>query len=97
MTNAVGYYHYEREERLNRGHDDFLNNPLRTHSFTDSSADINRDFPYNTESESCLNTIAGRVVHELFVDNLFVSCLTFHGGINVIGYPWGAFNRVNTG
>ena len=26
--------------------------------------------------------------------NLFVSAITFHGGINVIGYPWGSNNHV---
>lgn len=41
-----------------------------------------------------MNTIAGRVVHQLFVENLFVSALTFHGGIGVIGYPWGSYNHV---
>jgi hypothetical protein len=25
---------------------------------------------------------------------LIVSAITFHGGTNVIGYPWGSFNRV---
>lgn len=58
MTNAVGYYHYEREERVmaenERGK--YLN-----------SVDINRDFPYNQKSvEDCLNTIAGRTVYQIF-------------------------------
>ena len=26
MTNAVGFYHHEREERIDQGHSDFLNN-----------------------------------------------------------------------
>jgi hypothetical protein len=25
--------------------------------------------------------------------NIIVSAITFHGGTNVIGYPWGSFNR----
>jgi len=29
----------------------------------------------------------------LFTTNNFVASLTFHGGDNVIGYPWGAFSR----
>jgi predicted deacylase len=31
MTNAVGYYHYEREERINKDHDEFKNNPHKKH------------------------------------------------------------------
>lgn len=34
-------------------------------------------------------------MHELFLQNLFVSALTFHGGANIIGYPWGSFNHAN--
>jgi hypothetical protein len=54
--------------------------------------DINRDFPYNTEEGLCLNTLAGRVLHKIFTNNVIVSAITFHGGTNVIGYPWGSFN-----
>jgi len=48
MTNAAGYYHNEREERINRDHEEFKNNPNRG-LFDPSlhSVDINRDFPYN--------------------------------------------------
>ena len=63
MTNAVGYYNNEREEKLNKQHDEYKNNPNRKKTFFPNSFDINRDFPYNIESEKCLNTIAGRVVH----------------------------------
>ena len=41
-----------------------------------------------------MNTVAGRVVYKLMVQNLFVSAITFHGGINVIGYPWGSNNHI---
>jgi hypothetical protein len=40
-----------------------------------------------------LNTIAGRVIYKLYTENNFAASLTFHGGDNVIGYPWGAFSR----
>jgi hypothetical protein len=66
----------------------------RNYDRRDNSFDINRDFPYNVDSnENCLNTIASRVVHELFTSNLFVSALTFHGGTSVLGYPWGSYNH----
>ena len=38
MTNAVGYFHYEREERVK------AENARGKNLF---SVDINRDFPYN--------------------------------------------------
>ena len=95
MTNAVGYYHNEREERINQDHGAFKSNPNRVKAKrVPESMDINRDFPYNIRSDmECLNTIAGRVIHEIFARNLIVSAITFHGGTNVIGYPWGSFNR----
>lgn len=64
MTNAVGFYHGEREERINIYHPSFKNNMGRVHERKiKGSADINRDFPYNTKKDDCLNTIAGRVIH----------------------------------
>ena len=68
MTNAVGYYHNEREERIDHGHQAFKGNPFRVKTRkVPETMDINRDFPYNLRSEfDCLNTIAGRVIHEIF-------------------------------
>lgn len=51
MTNAVGYYYQEREERINTNDPDFLNNPIRKGIYSKTSEDVNRDFPYNTESD----------------------------------------------
>lgn len=57
-----------------------------------SSFDINRDFPFNIKNDDeCLNTIASRVIHELFTHNLMVSSLTFHGGMSALAYPYGSF------
>ena len=30
------------------------------------TVDINRDFPFNSKPEDCLNTIGARVVHQIF-------------------------------
>ena len=85
MTNAVGYYYREREERTSAD----VQNRIQVSSF-----DINRDFPYNQKSpKDCLNTIAGRVVYSIMTRNYLQATLTFHGGTNVLGYPWGSYNR----
>ena len=65
MTNAVGYYNQEREERINQLHENVRGNKARREDRrVPYSVDINRDFPYNVlGSEECLNTIAGRVIH----------------------------------
>lgn len=55
--------------------------------------DPNRDFPFDitpANSNDCMQTIAGRSINELFRSHLFPIGLTFHGGMEVIGYEWGA-------
>jgi hypothetical protein len=47
MTNAVGYYYNEREERVNKTCDEYKHNAERGLFNTHDSYDINRDFPYN--------------------------------------------------
>lgn len=54
-------------------------------------ADPNRDFPYDVEdAKDCMKTIAGRTLNEVFRDHMFQLSLTFHGGMEVVGYEWGA-------
>jgi hypothetical protein len=36
-----------------------------------------------------MKTITARTVNELFREHIFVNAITFHGGANCIGYPWG--------
>lgn len=75
MTNANGYYHSNRGEKI-----------------ANNEVDPNRDFPYFSKLETnkdCMVTIAARTVNEIFLEHLIVNSLTFHGGANVIGYPWG--------
>lgn len=56
--------------------------------------DPRRDFPYNTQPESCLNTVAARTLYRLFADNVIVSALTFSSGRGpVVAYPWGSYNH----
>jgi hypothetical protein len=57
----------------------------------ENGIDPNRDFPYDlTDPRQCMQTIAGRTVNEVFREHLFQLSLTFHGGMEVIGYEWGA-------
>lgn len=53
--------------------------------------DPNRDFPYDVQDATqCMKTIAGRTLNEIFREHLFQLSLTFHGGMEVVGYEWGA-------
>ena len=53
--------------------------------------DPNRDFPYDlTDPTQCMQTIAGRTINEVFREHIFQMSLTFHAGMEVVGYEWGA-------
>jgi len=53
--------------------------------------DPNRDFPYDQpDPTKCMQTIAARTVNEIFRDHLIQIALTFHAGMEVIAYEWGA-------
>ena len=57
----------------------------------ENGIDPNRDFPYDvTSPASCMQTIAGRTLNEVFRQHMFQLSLTFHGGMEVVGYEWGA-------
>ncbi|KAL7580142.1 hypothetical protein ACA910_012899 [Epithemia clementina (nom. ined.)] len=76
-ANSLGYYRTEREEE---------------------GIDPNRDFPYDYPptnnkkryNSKCMQTIAARTLNEVFREHMFQLSLTFHGGMEVIGYEWGA-------
>ena len=38
-----------------------------------------------------MQTVTARSVNELFREHMFIQVLTFHGGLNAIGYPWGNY------
>jgi len=57
----------------------------------ENGMDPNRDFPFDlTNSNMCMRTIAGRTINELFREHMFQLSFTFHGGMQAIGYEWGA-------
>mmetsp|Transcript_24976 Transcript_24976/g.29433 ORF Transcript_24976/g.29433 Transcript_24976/m.29433 type:complete len:742 (+) Transcript_24976:134-2359(+) len=58
---------------------------------TELDIDPNRDFPFDlADSSQCMQTIAGRSINEVFRDHIFQLSLTFHAGMEVIAYEWGA-------
>lgn len=92
MTNPHGYYQKIREELLIQDENSAtLTNNLykRTHK------DINRDFPYLTKHESCMETIGARVINELYVNHLFSVALSLHGGTESFTYPYGTPNHMD--
>jgi hypothetical protein len=57
----------------------------------EGSVDPNRDFPYDlTNPRHCMQTVAARTLNEIFRLHMFQLSFTFHGGMEVIGYEWGA-------
>ena len=54
--------------------------------------DPNRDFPYEQKPAACMTTITARTVNELYRHHLLQLALTFHGGMQAIGFNWGSFN-----
>lgn len=58
--------------------------------------DPNRDFPYDaTTPDKCMQTVAARTLNEIYREHLFQLALTFHGGMEVVGYEWGAPHWMN--
>ena len=62
----------------------------------EGSVDPNRDFPYDILDEaSCMQTIAARTLNEIYREHMFQLALTFHAGMEVVGYEWGAPTWLN--
>jgi hypothetical protein len=60
--------------------------------------DPNRDFPYDLlDATQCMQTVAGRTLNEIFRNYLVQLSFTFHGGMEAIGYEWGAPSYLNQG
>ena len=80
MTNAKGFFNNEQEEKTRVWLDE-LEEKSRGVWRT-----VNTDFPY--DNQECMNTVTGRALYRLFVENLFVSAISFDGGENAITYPY---------
>ena len=53
--------------------------------------DPNRDFPFEQAPGSCMTTIAARSLNEIVRSHLVQMAITFHGGMEAVGYVWGDF------
>ena len=53
--------------------------------------DPNRDFPYDQHPSKCMATVTARSINEVYRARLLQLVITFHGGMQAIGYNWGAF------
>ena len=86
MTNAYGYYHKKRDEKV------FIKSTQKY-----ENVDPNRDFPYynsRDEIKNCMRTLSARTINEIFNEFIISGAITFHGGDNVLGYPWGNYLHV---
>ena len=86
MVNAYGYYHKKRDDLIyikSKG--------------TFQNEDPNRDFPYYNSKDkikNCMNTLSARTINEIFNEFIISGCITFHGGDNVLSYPWGNYVHI---
>lgn len=68
--------------------------PLTQDLYYATHKDINRDFPYLTEPQTCMETIGARLVNELYINHIFSLALSLHGGTESLTYPYGTPNHV---
>jgi len=81
MVNPYGYYHQGRMEETNG-----------------IFVDINRDFNYNVDKDKhCFQSKGARALAEIYKNYLVQLGITFHGGDNVLSWPWGSMNHLLNG
>jgi Zinc carboxypeptidase len=62
----------------------------------EGEVDVNRDFPFDVlDSRDCMRSVAARSLNELFRDDQFQMAVTFHAGMEMIGFQWGAESYMN--
>lgn len=55
--------------------------------------DINRDFNYYQHEDQCFNSQGAKALAHVFSNYLILAGASFHGGDNVLSYPWGGDNH----
>eukprot|EP00966_Prymnesium_polylepis_P309093 7142853-Prymnesium_polylepis.1 len=53
--------------------------------------DPNRDFPFQQAPSACMTTVVARSINELFRSRTIQLAITYHGGMQAVGYVWGDF------
>jgi len=59
---------------------------------TELSRDPNRDFAFDQSPSECMTTLTARSINEVYIEKPrqpVLITVTFHGGDNMIGWPWG--------
>ena len=59
----------------------------------DNGIDPNRDFGYVRLDDNCLSSTTAKILNALFYHTIIQIVLTFHGGMEAIGYEWGSHNH----
>eukprot|EP01041_Mallomonas_annulata_P006251 gene6251-12656_t len=59
----------------------------------DAGVDPNRDFPYSRRNGHCMKSTTARIINAVFAFHLIQLVVTFHGGMEAIGYEWGSENH----
>ncbi len=74
-----------------------FNHGVRSSPGNEGFEDMNRDQVYDrctdfcgSQDEESLSTVGGRAIHELARRHLFRVMLDYHGGIEIIIFPWGS-------
>ncbi len=60
---------------------------------SDKQVDVNRDFGYLRKDENCLMSTTAKMFHALMMQSMLQVVVTFHGGMQAIGYEWGSPNH----
>ena len=60
----------------------------------DNGIDPNRDFSYSREDGRCFLTTTAKIFGKLMSETLTQIVITFHGGMEAIGYEWGSKNHL---
>eukprot|EP00605_Chrysophyceae_sp_TOSAG23-4_P001873 GSChrysophyteH1.ASY1.ANO1.2067.1 assembled CDS len=58
-----------------------------------SNVDTNRDFGYSRSDEGCLKSGTAKMFNSLMLKSMIQSVITYHGGMQAIGYEWGSPNH----
>ena len=60
----------------------------------DNGVDPNRDFSYSRQDGKCFMSTTAKIVGKLMAETLTQIFITFHGGMEAIGYEWGSKNHL---